>query len=67
MKEDRSILELLSTPEVQSDMDILACYVASTITLVLQWYFRGFKTPTEEKARKLLRLLHAPMFSHNET
>lgn len=67
MKEDRSILELLSTPEVQSDMDILACYVASTITLVLQWYFRGFNTSTEEMARKLLRLLHAPMFSHNET
>ena len=66
MKEDRSVLELLSTPEVRSDMDILACYVASTITLVLQWYFRGFNTPTEEMARKLLRLLHAPMFSQND-
>lgn len=61
LREDRSLLNLLDTPEVQSDTDILACYIASQLTLVLQWYIRGFDTPTEEMARKLLRIMHAPM------
>lgn len=61
LKEDPGFLDLLSTPEVKSDADILACYTSSHITLVLQWYFRGFDTPTEEMAKKLLRIMHVPM------
>lgn len=61
LHEDRTTLDLLSTPEVKSDTDILACYMASQLTLVLQWYFRGFNSPTEEMAQKLLRIIHAPM------
>lgn len=63
LNEDRSILDLLNTPEVKSDTDILACYLSSHITLVLQWYLRGFDTPTEEMAKKLLRIMHVPMIS----
>jgi len=59
--EERIVLERISTPEIQSDMDILACYMACLLTLVLQWYYRGFSDPTEEMAKKMLRLLHVPM------
>lgn len=61
LNEDRSLMDLLSTPDVKPDTDILACYTSSQITLVLQWYLRGFDTPTEEMAKKLLRIVHAPM------
>lgn len=66
LREDHTVLDLLNTPDVRSDTDILACCMSSMLTLVLQWHFRGFDTPTEEMARKLLRLLHAPMFHQNE-
>lgn len=61
LTEDRSTLDLLSTPEVKTDTDILACYTSSQITLTLQWYLRGFDTPTEEMAKKYLRIIHSPM------
>ena len=54
---------MLSTPEVKSDTDILACYMSIQLTLLLQWYLRNFDTPAEEMARKLLRLIHTPMIS----
>lgn len=66
LEEDKSLLDLLSTPEVKSDMDILCCYMASQQTLILQWYSRGFDTPTEEMARKYLRIMHLPMISSPE-
>ena len=59
--EDKSILTLLSTPDLQADADILACYTSCQMTLTLQWYMRGFDTPTEEMAKKFLRLLRSPM------
>lgn len=59
--EDRTTLDLLNTEDVKSDSDILACYTSVQLTLVLQWYFRGFDTPIEEMAKKLLRILHTPM------
>ena len=61
LTEDKTILDLLSTPEVKTDADILACYTSCQLTLTLQWYLRGFDTPTEEMAKKFLRLLHSPM------
>jgi len=61
LNEDRTAMQLINTPEVKSDADILACYVASQLALMLQWYFRGFQDPTEEIARKYLRILHMPL------
>ena len=61
LEENRSIPDRLSTPEVKSDADILACYTAIQMTLVLCWFGRGFDTPTEEMARKFLRILHDPL------
>lgn len=64
--EERATLEQLSTPELKSDTDILACYMSSQLTLVLRWYLRGFDSPTEEIARKLLRILYAPLITSPE-
>lgn len=61
LEEDRATMEMLNTPDVKSDSDILACYMSSQIMLFLQWYFRDFDTPTEVMAKKLLRILHVPM------
>ena len=66
-QENHTILTQLSTPEVESDMDILACCTAIQLTLVLNWYKRGFDTPTEEMARKYLRILYQPMIPQSET
>lgn len=63
MKEEQAVLEMLNTPEVKSDDDILACYMTVQLTLVLQWYLRDFSDPVEEMAKKLLRILHAPLLS----
>ena len=64
--EDKSLLDLLSTPDVKSDTDILCCYVSCQITLVMQWYLRDFDTPTVEMARKLMRLMHSPLIPVQE-
>ena len=61
LTEDRSLLKLLNTRELPSDADILTCYTSLQLTLVLCWYGRNFEDPTEEMARKLLRLLHEPL------
>lgn len=61
MQEESSVLDLLSTPDVKSDSDILACYMSSQITLLMQWYQRNFDTPEEEMAKKYLRVIHAPL------
>lgn len=66
MRENRTLLDQLSTPEVETDMDILACCTAIQLTLVLNWYSRDFETPTEEMARKYLRILFQPMIPQPE-
>ena len=61
--EDRTLLDLLSTKEIPTDTDILSCYTAIQMTLILQWYSRGFDTPAADMAKKFLRLLHEPLIS----
>lgn len=61
LKEEPHFPQLLNTPEVKSDEDILAALFSALIMLLLQWYYRGFDTPTEEMAKKFLRLLHSPL------
>lgn len=60
-EENQTLLRQLSTHDVETDMDIVSCYTAIQLTLVLSWHGRGFDTPTEEMARKLLRLIFRPM------
>lgn len=61
--EEKSIMTLLSTPDVETDTDILSCYLACQATLYFQWYFRDFDTPAEEMAKKYLRLMHVPLIA----
>ena len=61
LKEDSSFLDFLNIPSVKNDTDIMAAVFSALTTLLLQWYFRGFDTPTEEMAKKYLRLIRAPM------
>lgn len=61
LKEDKTILDQLNTPDVKTDTDILSCYMTSQLTLILRWYFRNFDTPVEEMAKKYLRLTHVAM------
>lgn len=61
LTEEKTFLDMLSTPDVKSDTDILACYMSIQITLLLQWYSRNFDTPAREMAKKFLRLMHAPL------
>ncbi len=63
MEEDRAVLDMMSTPEVKSDADILVCYSTSQLTLMLQWYLRDFQDPVEDMAKKLLRILHVPLLT----
>ena len=67
LREDRTTLDLLNTDEVGSDTDILACYMASQLALMLQWYSRDFRDPTGEMAKKLLRIVHAPMIDPHDS
>ncbi len=59
--EEGQLLDLLSTPEIRCDGDILSCYMSCQLTLIIQWYLRSFDTPTQEMAKKLLRIMHSPM------
>ena len=61
LEEEPEMLNLLNTPDVKSDEDILAALISALTTFLLQWYGRGFDTPTEEMARKYMRLIYAPM------
>ena len=61
LTEDHSVMERLSTEEIPTDTDILSCYAAVQNTLILLWYGRGFDTPTEEMAKKFLRIMHEPL------
>lgn len=61
LNEDRTIMDRMSTEDIPTDTDILSCYAAIQTTLILMWYSRGFDTPTEEMAKKFLRILHEPL------
>ena len=63
LTEDRALQELLSTDEIPTDVDILTCYTAIQMTLILLWYGRDFDTPTLEMAKKFQRLIHEPLIS----
>lgn len=61
LTEDRTIMDRLSTEEIPTDSDILGCYASIQTTLILLWHNRGFDTPTEEMARKFLRIMYEPL------
>ena len=63
VEEDRSLLELLNTEELETDVFVLTCFVSVNITLILHWYQEGFQTPLEEMVQKYLRLTRQPLLN----
>jgi len=59
--EDRTILEFLNTPQLETDAYVLSSYVTVHITLILQWYQAGFDTPLMEMVHKYHRLIYQPL------
>lgn len=62
-EEDRVILDLLKTPQLETDDFVLACFVNVHITIVLQWHKGGFEIPVEEMIPKYKRLFYEPLLS----
>jgi AcrR family transcriptional regulator len=61
LHEDRSVLQMLNTESLPTDTDILSCYVAIQINLIVLWHNRNFDTPTEIMAKKLMRIMFEPL------
>ena len=61
--EDRSILEILNTPQLQNDEFVLSVFVTANITLILHWYLKGFEPPVEEMVHKYKRIIYQPLIS----
>ena len=61
--EDRSILEFLKTPQLESNEFVLASYVTVHLTMILQWYQKNFDIPVEEMIPKYKRLVYEPLLS----
>ena len=61
--EDKAMLEFLNTPQVKNDAYVLSVFVSTHITLLLQWYHKGFETPVPEMVLKYQRLVYEPLIS----
>lgn len=61
LSEEKTLLNFLDTPNVKSDPVIMNCYLMCILTLIFQWHSQNFDTPTEEVAKKYLRIIHEPM------
>lgn len=61
LEDEITLMKLLNTPQMESDMDILSCFVSMYTTLLLRWHGRNFDTPIEEMVQKLIRLIYLPL------
>ena len=61
--ENQILLPFLDTPQLKADDFVLACFVSSQITLILQWYLRDFETPLEDMVRTYKRLIYHPLLN----
>lgn len=61
LAEERGIVDMLNTPQIKSDSDILGCYLSILLTLLIRWHSRNFDVPAEDIARKFLRLVYLPV------
>ena len=60
-EEDDTFLPFLNTPQLKADSFVLAGFVTTQVTLMLQWYQNNFTTPVEDMVRTYLRLLYQPL------
>ena len=61
--EEKAMLEILNTPQLQNDEYVLSVFVTSHITLILQWYLKGFDISTEEMVPRYRRMIYQPLIS----
>lgn len=61
MKEEKNMQDLMQTPELEFDEDILLFLVSGQISLLMRWCQRGFVPSVEDMARKFMRLLRTPL------
>lgn len=59
--ENQILLPFLNTPQLNTDNFVLACFVSTQITLILQWYFQDFKTPLADMIHTYKRLIYQPL------
>ncbi len=56
-EEEKKFAAPISMRTESMDDDVLSVYVASDLALLMCWYRRGFDTPSEEMAKKYLRII----------
>lgn len=66
MTEDHQLQLELSTPELESDEDVMLFFISSQMSLIINWHIRGYDTPVEEMAKKLVRLTYSPLLRRKE-
>lgn len=60
-QEEQILYELLYTPDVKVDLDIISSYVAIRISMLFRWHSRGFDSDPEEMAKKYIRMIQTPL------
>jgi AcrR family transcriptional regulator len=60
-RENRSVLDRLSTDTLYCDEDILYGYISGQVCLILKWCREGFSRPLEDMVRISLRLAQEPL------
>lgn len=60
-KDEQVLFDLLNTPDVKVDLDIISSYVGIRLSLLFAWHSRGFDTAPEEMAKKYVRMIQTPL------
>lgn len=60
-QDEQILYELLYTPDVKVDLDIISSYVAIRISMLFRWHSRGFDSEPEEMAKKYIRMIQTPL------
>lgn len=61
--EEKMIMEILNTPQLQNDEYVLSVFVTANITLLMHWYLKGFDVSPEEMVHKYKRIIYEPLIS----
>lgn len=65
-QDERVLYELLYTPDVKVDLDIISSYVSIRISMLFRWHARNFDTAPEEMAQKYIRMIQSPLLTRED-
>lgn len=65
MQDEQVLFDLLSTPDIKVDQDIISSYVSIRLSLLFAWHSRNFDISAEEMARKYVRMIQMPLLQSN--